>query len=133
MNLFFLCVCVFKVIYFQLSNDPTLPTQNYIGASVDIDPNTVYVGQLLFTTGTPFPTTSLSSGTLYGYTNTSTSNTTVLGSSFGATNFVIKIPTNSQFGYNVQTCKYTFYLYNSCLIHPKTRVVFGCGHLKTQI
>lgn len=94
----------FTVVYFSLSNDSTLTTQNYIGAAVDLDPNTVYVGQLLFTNGLYLPQSSMTTGSLYGYQNTAASNTTVTGRSFATIDYVIKIPPGSLYGYNFQTC-----------------------------
>lgn len=96
-----------KVIYFTLNNDPTLTSSVYIGASVDLDPNTIFVGQLQFTKGLPLPIATIVPS-LYGYQNTSSSNTSVTGLAFGATNYVIKIPPGSLFGYNFKTCKADF-------------------------
>lgn len=93
-----------KVIYFALNNDPSLTSQNYIGATIDFDPNTVYVGQLLFTTGTSLPTTSPAVNSIYSYVDTSTSNLTITGRSFGVINFVIKIPPSSLYGFNIESC-----------------------------
>lgn len=94
------------MIYFSLHDDPTLPAQNFIGATVDIDPDTVFVGQLQFTTGGALPNASLGGPTLYGYRNTSTSNSSAAGRSFNVINYVFKIPPSSLFGYNFQTSIY---------------------------
>jgi hypothetical protein len=87
-----------KVIYFKLENDPTLTTQNYIGVAVDLDPDTIYIGQILFNTGSILPLASATSA--YGFVNTTTTNTSVLGQQFALSNFVMKITPSSLNAYN---------------------------------
>lgn len=94
------------MIYFTVNNDPTLVSPVYIGAAVDLDPNTIFVGQLQFTTGTAYPTSSMTPSSLYGYQNMSSSSTNATGFSFGVFNYVIKIPPGSLYGYNFQASKY---------------------------
>lgn len=97
------------MIYFKLQNDSaTLPTQNYFGAAVNIDPNTIYVGQILLNSGSNLPLGG-STG-VYGFSNTAQSNTTVVGQSFALSNFVIKVVPGSLNAYNFQTSKTNFEL-----------------------
>ena len=115
------------MVYFTINNEPTLTSSVYIGAAVDLDPNTIYVGQLQFNTGNSLPTASnpspgSSSTRVYGYQNTSSTNSTITSRSFGLINYVLKIPPSSLYGYNFQTSR-TFLLDLKLVVNVNQREI----------
>lgn len=68
-------------------------------------PTQIYVGQILFTTGTSASTVA-QTGTITAFNPNSTLN--VVGANFAVSDYVMKVKPNSTFAYNLETSKITF-------------------------
>lgn len=86
------------MIYFQLDDDPTVPTTNYISVGLQFTDTQIYVGQIQFTKNVPIKTAN-PSASMYAFVDSSS--LSVTGGTFGLSNYVVKINPNTAYSYNL--------------------------------
>lgn len=84
------------MIYFQLIES----AQGSVGAGVQYTSNLMFVAKLDINDDVTLPQTNAPS--VFGYMDTSSSSSQVSGRNFAISNFIIKIPPSSSYGYNIE-------------------------------
>ena len=85
------------MIYFQLDDDPTVPTTNYISVGLQFTDTQIYVGQIQFTKNVPIKVAN--PNPTYAFVDSSS--LSVTGGTFGLSNYVVKINPNTAYSYNL--------------------------------
>jgi hypothetical protein len=116
------------VIYFQLDDDPTVPTTNYISVGLQFTDTQIYVGQIQFTKNVPIKVVN-PSATMYAFVDSSS--LSVTGGTFGLSNYVVKINPNTAYSYNLIASNSFFLNLKTTLYKKKLKlqrffIVFNC-------
>ncbi|CAF0786583.1 unnamed protein product [Brachionus calyciflorus] len=90
------------LIYFQLDDDPNVPSSNLISVGTKFTTDQIYIGSITYTkSATVLPTLAVDASKLYTFKNSTP--LTANAGDFGLANYLVKIPPSSLNGYVFET------------------------------